>query len=63
MKISSTPFLSTSISKVSLELSEYFVHLVPVCGPGSWVIAKFSHFKQIGDFRKNFTHGDYLEKF
>ena len=49
-----------SISKISLKLREYFVHLVPVCGPGSWVIAKFSQFTQIEDFRKNFTHGELL---
>ena len=52
-----------SISKISLKLREYFVYLVPVCGPGSWVIAKFSHFTQIEDFSKSLTHGDYLEKF
>ena len=33
-------------------MREYFVHLVPVYGPGSWVIAKFSRFTQIEDFNK-----------
>ena len=41
-----------SNSKISLKLIEYFVYLVPVCGPGSWVITKFSYFTQIEDFRK-----------
>ena len=51
-----------SNSKISLKLIEYFVYLVPVCGPGSWVIAKFSYFTQIEDFRKNSTHGEYIDK-
>ena len=41
-----------SISKISLKLREYFVYLVPVCGPGSWVIAKFLDFTHIEDFRE-----------
>ena len=50
------------ISKISLKLIEYFVYLVPVCGPGSWVIVKFSYLTQIEDFRKNSTHGEYIKK-
>ena len=49
-----------SISKISLKLREYFVYLVPVCGPGSWVIAKFSYVTQIEDFRKKLTRPDFL---
>ena len=51
-----------SNSKISLELIEYFVYMVPVCGPGSWVIAKFSYFTQIEDFIKNSIHGEYIDK-
>ena len=49
-----------SNSKISLKLIEYFVYLVPVCGPGSWVIAKFSYFTQTQfhnfNFNFNFTN-------
>ena len=30
----------------------FFLYLVPVCGPGSRVIAKFLDFPQIEDFRE-----------
>ena len=62
-KIFSQVRRNLSISKISLKLNEYFLHLVLVCRPGCWVIAKFSQFTQMEDFRKNFTHGEYLEKF
>ena len=62
-KIFSQVQRNLSISKISLKLREYSAHLVPVSGPGSWVIAKFSHFTQIEDCRKNFTHGYYLNEF
>ena len=48
-----------SNSKISLKLIEYFVYLVAVCGPGSRVIAKFSYFTQIEDFRKKLELGQY----
>ena len=36
--------------------------LVSVCGPGSRVIAKFSHFTQNEYFRINLTHGECIGK-
>ena len=64
---SESNILSTSKKSWKLidffEIERIFCSLGPVCGPGSWVIAKFSQLTQIEDFRNNFTHGEYLEKF
>ena len=51
-----------SKQNISLKLIELLIHLVPVCGPGSWVIVKFSYFTQIEDLRKKSTHGEYIDK-
>ena len=42
---------------------EYFVYLVPVCGPGSWVIAKFMDFTQIEDLGEKLFIANFFRVF
>ena len=39
------------------------IYLVPVCGPGCWVVAKFSVFPQIEDIREKLFIANFFKVF